>query len=222
MKKISLQQFWYYDCLASFRRSAELLLPVLFFVMVTALFPMALSVDPALLQAMAPAILWVAALLSALLALNGLLRQDHADGFLEQCVLSSVSLQGLIFAKVWAHWLVTGLPLIILSPILGKMLYLSWPGIGALVLSLALGTPILSFIGAAGVGLTLGLRNAGLLLTVLVLPLYVPVLIFGTSSVMTATLGQPILAPLFFLAAMLVLAVTFVPWATAAAVRLGL
>ncbi len=222
MIKLGLQHFWYYDCVASFRRSAELLLPVLFFVMVAALFPMALSVDPALLEAMAPAILWVAALLSALLALNGLLRQDHADGFLEQCVLSPVSLQGLIFAKVWAHWLVTGLPLIILSPILGKMLYLSWPGIGALVLSLALGTPILSFIGAAGVGLTLGLRNAGLLLTVLVLPLYVPVLIFGTSSVMTATLGQPILAPLFFLAAMLVLAITFVPWATAAAVRIGL
>lgn len=133
-----------------------------------------------------------------------------------------MSLPGLIFAKVWAHWLVTGLPLIILAPLLGKMLYLSWPGIAALVLSLFLGTPILSFIGAAGVGLTLGLRNAGLLLTLLVLPLYVPVLIFGTSSVMTATLGLPLIAPFLFLGAMLVLAVTFVPWATAAAVRLGM
>lgn len=217
-----LRQFWHYDLVASFRSRAELLLPVMFFVMVVALFPMALSVDPGLIQAMAPAILWVAALLSALLALHGLLRQDHADGFLEQCLLSPVSLSGLIFAKVWAHWLVTGLPLILLAPVLGKMLYLSWPGIGALVLSLLLGTPILSFIGAAGVGLTLGLRNAGLLLTILVLPLYVPVLIFGTSSVMTATLGLPLMAPLLFLAAMLVLAITFVPWATAAAVRLGM
>lgn len=217
-----LRQFWRYDLIACFRSRAELLLPVLFFVMVVALFPMALSVDPALLQAMAPAILWVAALLSALLALHGLLRQDHADGFLEQCILSPVSLPGLIFAKVWAHWLVTGLPLIILAPLLGKMLYLSWPGIAALVVSLLLGTPILSFIGAAGVGLTLGLRNAGLLLTLLVLPLYVPVLIFGTSSVMTATLGLPLIAPFLFLGAMLVLAVTFVPWATSAAVRLGM
>jgi len=217
-----LRQFWRYDLVASFRQRAELCLPVLFFVMVVGLFPMALSVDPALIQAMAPAVLWVAALLSALLALQGLLRQDHSDGFLEQCLLSPVSLPGLIFAKVWAHWLVTGLPLMLFAPVLGKMLYLSWPGIAALEISLLLGTPILSFIGAAGVGLTLGLRNAGLLLTLLVLQLYVPVLIFGTSSVMTATLGQPILAPLLFLAAMLVLAVTFIPWATAAAVRLGL
>lgn len=222
MSKSTLHQFWFYDLVGCFRSRAELFLPVLFFVMVVALFPMALSVDPALLQAMAPAILWVAALLSALLALNGLLRQDHADGFLEQCILSPVSLPGLIFAKVWAHWLVTGLPLIILSPLLGKMLYLPWSGILALVVSLTLGTPILSFIGAAGVGLTLGLRNAGLLLTLLVLPLYVPVLIFGTSSVMTATLGLPVLAPFLFLAAMLVLAVTFVPWATAAAVKIGI
>lgn len=217
-----LRQFWLHDLIANFRSRAELLLPVLFFVMVIALFPMALSVDPGLIQAMAPAVMWVAALLSALMALNGLLRQDHAEGFLEQCILSPISLPGLIFAKVWAHWLVTGLPLIILSPILGKMLFLSWTGIGALVISLLLGTPILSFIGAAGVGLTLGLRNASLLLTLLVLPLYVPVLIFGTSSVMTATLGQPMLSPLLFLAAMLVLAITFIPWATAAAVRLGL
>ncbi len=217
-----LRQFWLHDLIANFRSRAELLLPVLFFVMVIALFPMALSVDPGLIQAMAPAVMWVAALLSALMALNGLLRQDHAEGFLEQCILSPISLPGLIFAKVWAHWLVTGLPLIILSPILGKMLFLSWTGIGALIISLLLGTPILSFIGAAGVGLTLGLRNASLLLTLLVLPLYVPVLIFGTSSVMTATLGQPVLSPFLFLAAMLVLAITFIPWATAAAVRLGL
>lgn len=217
-----LRQFWLHDLIANFRSRAELLLPVLFFVMVIALFPMALSVDPALIQAMAPAVMWVAALLSALMALNGLLRQDHADGFLEQCILCPVSLPGLIFAKVWAHWLVTGLPLIILSPILGKMLFLSWSGVGALVISLLLGTPILSFIGAAGVGLTLGLRNAGLLLTLLVLPLYIPVLIFGTSSVMTATLGQPILSPLLFLAAMLVLSITFIPWAASAAVRLGI
>lgn len=217
-----LRKFWHYDLVACFRSRAELLLPMIFFVMVVALFPMALSVDPALLQAMAPAILWVAALLSALMALHGLLRQDHADGFLEQCLLTPVSLPGLIFAKVWAHWLVTGLPLTLLAPLLGKMLYLSWQGIAALVLSLLLGTPILSFIGAAGVGLTLGLRNAGLLLTLLVLPLYVPVLIFGTSSVMTATLGFPVIAPFFFLGAMLVLAITFVPWATAAAVRTGM
>ncbi len=217
-----LRQFWFYDLMSNFRNRAELLLPVIFFVMIVALFPMALSVDPALIQAMAPAVLWVAALLSALMALNGLLRQDHAEGFLEQCMISPVSLPGLIFAKVWAHWLVTGLPLVILSPILGKMLYLSWAGVGALVVSLLLGTPILSFIGAAGVGLTLGLRNAGLLLTLLVLPLYIPVLIFGTSSVMTATLGQPVLSPLLFLAAMLVLSITFIPWATSAAVKLGL
>lgn len=218
----NLYQFWLHDIIANFRSRAELLLPVLFFVMVIALFPMALSIDPALIQAMGPAVLWVAALLSALMALNGLLRQDHADGFLEQCILSPISLPGLIFAKVWAHWLVSGLPLVILSPILGKMLFLSWTGIGVLVISLLLGTPILSFIGAAGVGLTLGLRNAGLLLTLLVLPLYVPVLIFGTSSVMTATLGQPVLSPLLFLAAMLVLSITFIPWATSAAVRFGI
>lgn len=210
------------DLTACWRSRFEMVLPLGFFVIVVSLFPLALSVDPQTLENIAPAIVWVAALLSAIIGLQAFLWQDFHDGFLEQCLVSPLSLPALMLAKVWTHWLITGFPLVILAPLLGKMLYISWPGIAVLVVSLLLGTPILSFIGAVAVALTLGLRNAGVLMTLLVLPLYIPVLIFGTSSVMSASLGMPIMTPLLLLAAILVLAVSFVPLAIAAALRVGL
>ncbi len=210
------------DLTAGWRNRVEIIIPLLFFVIVVSLFPIALSVDPLILRAMAPAILWVAAILASIIGLQTFLWQDFHDGFLEQCMVTPVSLPAFMLSKVWVHWLVTGLPLVILAPLLGSMLTITWPGIIALMISLLLGTPILSFIGAIAVALTLGLRNAGVLMTLLVLPLYIPVLIFGTSSVMSATLGLPIVAPLLLLAAMLVLALTFVPYAAAAALRIGM
>lgn len=216
------QQFCLADLKAAWRNQTELVLPVGFFVIVVSLFPLALSVSPETLQQIAPAILWVAALLAAILGLHSFLWQDFQDGFLEQCIVSPISLPALMLSKVGVHWLLTGLPLVLISPLLGKMLYISWSAIGVLMVSLLLGTPILSFIGAVAVSLTLGLRNAGVLMTLLVLPLTIPVLIFGTSSVINASLGMPYLTPLLLLAAMLVLAVTCVPMALAAALRVGL
>lgn len=210
------------DLTLAFRRRAEIANPLLFFVLITTLFPLAMGTNPKLLQAAGPGVIWVAALLAALLSLDGMFRSDFEDGSLEQLMLSSHPVSLLVLAKVLAHWLVTGLPLLAIAPVLGVLLSLPAEAIGVLILTLVLGTPVLSLIGSVGVALTVGLRRGGIILSLLVLPLYVPVLIFASSAVETAAAEIPITAQLYILAAMLALALSLAPLATAASLRVSL
>lgn len=209
------------DLTLALRNRGEIANPLLFFIMVISLFPLGLGPETRTLQAIAPGIMWVTALLAALLSLDGIFRSDFDDGSLEQLLLSPHPAALLVLSKVLAHWLVSGLPLILVAPLLGVLLQLPATATGALLASLALGTPILSLIGAIGVALTIGLRRGGVLLSLLVLPLYVPVLIFAASAVSDAALGLPVQAQLYFLAALLALALTLAPLATAAALRIS-
>lgn len=210
------------DLLLAYRRRTEMINPLLFFVLVTALFPLGIGANPELLRSIAPGIIWVAALLAAMLSLDSVFRSDFDDGSLEQFLISAQPLSVLVLAKVVAHWLITGLPLLIVAPLLGLLLDLSAAGIGTLMLTLLLGTPVLSMIGAIGVALTVGLRRGGVILSLLVLPLYIPVLIFASNAVETASAGLPITAHLSLLSALLVLSVSLSPLATAAALKISL
>lgn len=210
------------DLLLAFRRRAEMANPLLFFVLVTMLVPLGVGANPNLLQSMAPGVIWVAALLAAMLSLDGIFRSDFEDGTLEQLLLSAHPLSVLVLAKIAAHWLVTGLPLLVVAPLLAVLLGLPNHALGVLMLTLALGTPILSLIGAIGVALTVGLRRGGILLSLLVLPLYVPVLIFGADAVQRASEGLVVVAQLNMLGAMLLLALALAPLPTAAALRISL
>lgn len=210
------------DLTIAFRHSGELANPLLFFVIVLSLFPLSISPESSLLQTLAPGAIWVAALLATLLSLDALFRADFEDGTLEQMLVSAHPLSVLVLAKVCAHWMITGLPLLLVAPLLGVLFQL--PGSAQLVLvaSLALGTPVLSLVGAIGIALTVGLRRGGVLLSLLVLPLYIPVLIFGSHAVDTAAAGLPVQGQLLFMAAMLMLALTLAPLAAAAALRISL
>ena len=210
------------DLLLAFRRRTELLFPVIFLLVVVSLFPLGIGANPALLQAVAPGVIWVAALLAALLSIENVFRSDFEDGSLEQYLLSSHPLSVLVLAKITAHWLVTGLPLLLISPLLGILMGLPIDAIKILFITLLLGTPVLSLIGAVGVALTVGLRKGGMILSLLVLPLYVPVLIFASSAVDTAATGLPVTAHLSLIAALLLLALSLSPFATAAALRVSL
>ena len=210
------------DLILAFRRRAELMNPLLFFVLVTALFPLGVGADPVLLKAVGTGVIWVAALLASLLSLESVFRSDFEDGTLEQFLLCAHPVSILVMAKVLAHWLVTGLPLLIVAPLLGVLLDLPGDSIKVLLLTLALGTPVLSLIGSIGVALTVGLRRGGMILSLLVLPLYVPVLIFAANAVETAAAGLPITAHLSMLSGLLVLALSLSPLATAAALRVSL
>jgi heme exporter protein B len=205
----------------SFRRPEQLFQPLVFFLIVTTLFPLGLSLQLSALRDIAPGVLWVAALLASMLALNRVFAADHADGTLEQMMLGATPLGLVVAAKVFAHWLVSGLPLVLISPLLALQFDLPRELFGVLVLSLALGTPILSLIGAIGAALTLGLRGAGALLSLLVLPLYVPVLVIGAGAVEAAASGLGGSAQLMLLGAMLIVAGAFAPWAAAAALRIS-
>ena len=210
------------DLLLAARRSSDVLTVVLFFVIVVSLFPLGIGPEPQLLRTVAPGVVWVAALLASMLALNRVFAADHADGTLEQMMLGATPLGLVVAAKVFAHWLVSGLPLVLISPVLALQFDLSQELFGVLVLSLALGTPVLSLIGAIGAALTLGLRGAGALLSLLVLPLYVPVLIIGAGAAESAASGLGGHAQLFLLGAMLVVAGAFAPWAAAVALRVSI
>jgi len=210
------------DLTLAMRHRAEMINPLLFFVLVTSLFPLGIGADPKLLQAVGPGVIWVAALLAALLSLEGIFRSDFEDGTLEQFLLSSHPVSVLVLAKVLAHWLITGLPLLVISPLLGVLLGLPADAIMILLVTLALGTPVLSLIGAVGVALTVGLRKGGMILSLLVLPLYVPLLIFAASAVDTAAAGLPVTAHLSLISALLVLSLSLSPLATAAALRISL
>jgi heme exporter protein B len=210
------------DLTLAIRHRAEMINPLLFFVLVTSLFPLGIGADPKLLQAVGPGVIWVAALLAALLSLEGIFRSDFEDGTLEQFLLSSHPVSVLVLAKVLAHWLITGLPLLVISPLLGVLLGLPGDAIMILLVTLTLGTPVLSLIGAVGVALTVGLRKGGMILSLLVLPLYVPLLIFAANAVDTAAAGLPVTAHLSLISALLVLALSLSPLATAAALRISL
>lgn len=209
------------DLLLAFRRRAEMANPLFFFVLVVTLFPLAVGAQPNLLQTMAPGVIWVSALLAAMLSLDGLFRSDFEDGSLEQMLLSAQSLPVLVLGKVVAHWLVTGVPLLVIAPLLALFLGLPDRAMSTLWLTLVLATPVLSLIGAIGVALTVGLRRGGMILSLLVLPLYVPVLIFASGAVDRAAGGLPVSAQINILLAMLFAAVVLTPLPTAAALRMS-
>lgn len=204
------------------RRRGEALTVLFFFVIVASLFPLGVGPDPKLLRQMGGGVVWVAALLAAMLSLGRLFAQDHADGTLEQLALAPVPPQLWIAGKVLAHWLVSGLPLILMAPALGVQFHLPGRVLGVLVASLLLGTPVLSVIGAIGAALTLGLRGGGLLISLLVLPLYIPVLIFGAGAVDGAMSGLGAEAHLSLLGGMLIMTMMLAPWAVASALRISI
>lgn len=204
------------------KRRVDALLPLVFFVVAACLFPLGVGPEPALLRAMAPGVLWVCALLATLLSLQSLYGGDHADGSLEQMRLSGRSMAGLTLAKAFAHWVLNGLPLVLASPVMGLLFDVHGRELGTLSLSLLLGTPTLSLLGGVGAALTLGLRSSGMLLVLLVLPLAIPVLIFGTGAVVAAAAGTSPQAHLSLLAALLLLTLLGAPWATAAALNIAL
>ena len=210
------------DLLLAMRRLSEVLAVLFFFVIVTSLFPLGIGPEPAMLRRIAPGILWVAALLATMLGLQRMFAIDHADGTLEQMALSPTPLVLLVTGKIAAHWLSCGLPLVLLAPVLGIQFDLDGPSLGVLMLALLLGTPLLSLIGSIGAALTLGVRGGGVLLSLLVLPLFIPTLIFGAGAVQAQLEGASATGHLSLLAALLVLAGFFAPWATTAALRIAL
>ncbi|UQY43067.1 heme exporter protein CcmB [Mixta hanseatica] len=206
----------------AFRSGAEMLNPLWFFLIVITLFPLGIGPEPQLLARIAPGVVWVAALLSSLLALERLFRDDFNDGSLEQLLLLPTPLPVTVLGKIIAHWLITGLPLLLLSPLAALLLSLNFNGWRALALTLLLGTPVLSLLGAIGVALTVGLRRGGVLLSLLVLPLAVPVLIFASAAIDAAIMGLPVGGYLAILGAMLAASLSLAPFATAAALRISL
>jgi len=210
------------DLKLALRSRAELGVQLLFYVIVVTLFPLSTTPERNLLATMGPGVLWVAALLASLLSLPRLFAADHADGTLEQIALSPYPLEALVSGKILAHWLTTGLPVALMAPLLGLQYYMDGESLAVLMAALLIGTPILSLLGAIGAALTLGLRAGGSLLALLILPLYVPVLIFGAGAVDAARAGLGVAANLSLLGAGLLLAVVAAPFAAAAAVRIAL
>lgn len=210
------------DLRLAMRSKADILTVLSFFVIVVSLFPLAVGAESNTLRDIAPGVLWVAALLATVLSLNRLFEQDFADGTLEQLALSPSPWGLLVLSKVFTYWLLTGLPLAVLAPLLALQFGLPASSLPILALTMLMGTPVLSLIGAIGAGLTLGLRNGGVLVALITLPLYTPVLIFGTGAIDAATAGSAPSAHLLLIAAMLALALFFAPWAASAALRIAL
>lgn len=209
------------DWLVAIRHGADLVNPLVFFLIVITLIPLGISPEKAVLALLAPGILWVMALLATLLSLDGLFRGDFDDGTLEQMLVSPQPLYFVVLAKVLVHWLTTGLPITLLAPVLGLMLNLPVQGYGSLVLSLFMGTAAMSLIGAVGAALTVSLRKGGLLLSLIVMPLYIPILIFGASAVQSAVSGNALHMQLAVLGAFLALAMVLAPLAAAGALRVS-
>src|SRR5450631_883349 len=206
----------------SFRRPEHLLQPLVFFLIVTTLFPLGLSVQLSLLRDMAPGVIWVAALLSSLLSLDSLFKSDADDGTLEQLALSGQGLTVIVVAKTLAHWLVSGAALVLVSPLVGTALAIPEAAFGTMMLSLALGTLTLSWLGAIGAGLTVGLKRGNVLLSLIVLPLAMPLLIFGAGATDRAISGTSPAGALYFLAALCVFTCPLAPFAASAALRIAL
>jgi heme exporter protein B len=210
------------DLLLAMRRRADVLTTLVFFVMVVSLFPLGVGPEPEMLRKMAAGVVWVAALLASMLSLARMFSAVYLDGTLEQMLLAPQSLSVLVFGKIIAHWMLSGLPLVLIAPVLGLQFGMSFQGLWVLVIVLLLGTPILSMIGAIGAALTLGLRGGGVLVSLLVLPLCIPVLIFGTGAVDAVNTGMSITPHVALLAAMFLLALVFSPWVTAQALRISM
>lgn len=211
------------DLTLAFRHRSEMFTPLFFFILVTALFPMSIGAEQTLLRNIGPGVIWVAALLAALLSLEGMFRSDYEDGSLEQMLLTPQPLSLVVLGKVLAHWLRTGLPLVLLAPLVGFQYYLAEGTLVTMMLALLLGTPVLSLLGAIGAALTLGVRGGGMLLSLLILPLYIPILIYGAGAVAaSATQSLPAQPYLLLLGAFLILAMVLTPVATAAALRISL
>ncbi|WP_010178624.1 heme exporter protein CcmB [Glaciecola sp. HTCC2999] len=209
------------DLLLAFRQKAELLQPLLFFVMVITLFPLGIGPGPDTLQKIGPGVIWVAAILSSLLGMDKLFRDDFNDGSLEQLQLSNISLSWGMFVKVLVHWCVSFLPLLFISPLLALFLNLTTPMYWSLVFTLVLGTPLLSLVGAIAVALTVGLQRGGVLLSLLLLPVFIPLLIFATSAVESAALGLNYLPQIAIIGAMLCFAIAITPFAISYAIRVS-
>jgi len=209
------------DITIAFRHRDDIINPLLFFVIIITLFPLGIGPESSTLSRIAPGIIWVAALLSTLLSLDRLFKSDHDDGSLEQMLLSPHPVFILVLAKIVAHWLLTGLPLIFIAPLLAVLLHLNENSYGALMLTLLLGTPVLSLMGAIGVALTVGIKKGGVLLSLLVLPLYIPVLIFATSAIDTAAMSLPFSGQLAIIAALFFASLTLAPFAVASALKVS-
>ncbi|WP_428605365.1 heme exporter protein CcmB [Sedimenticola sp.] len=209
------------DLLLAMRRRSDLFTTLFFFVIVVSLFPLGIGPEMNTLRLIAPGVFWVAALLASMLALERLFAVDYEDGALEQMLLAPQPLFVLVLAKVTAHWLVTGLPLVLMAPLLGLQYDLSSQALGVMVVSLLMGTPALSLIGSIGAALTLGLRGGGVLVSLLVLPLYIPVLIFGSGAVEATASGLGGQGHISMLGAILVLSLLFAPLAASAALRIS-
>jgi len=210
------------DLVLAMRRRADVLTTLVFFVMVVSLFPLGVGPELDMLRKMAPGVVWVAALLDSMLSLGRLFSADYLDGTLEQILLAPQSLSLLVLGKILAHWMVSGLPLVLIAPVLGLQFDMSAQALWVLIAALLLGTPILSMIGAVGAALTLGLRGGGVLVSLLVLPLCIPVLIFGAGAVEAVSTGMSVVSHLSLLGAMLLLALVFTPWVTAQALRISM
>lgn len=210
------------DLRLAVRQGGATLLALVFFVLTVTLFPLGVGPEPAILARIAPGVLWVAALLAAMLSLDRLFQSDFEDGSLEQLVLSGLPVGGVVLAKIIAHWMTTGFPLLLAAPFLAVLLNMNGEGFAALMLTMLIGTPALSLIGAIGAALTLTVRRGGVLLSLLVLPLYIPVLIFGVSAIDAAVHGLNAKPHLLLLAALTVACLPLCPWAAAAAVKLSL
>jgi heme exporter protein B len=209
------------DLMIAFRHRDDIINPLLFFVIVVTLFPLGVGPESTTLSRIAPGIIWVAALLATLLSLDRLFKSDYADGSLEQMLLSPQPIFILVLAKIVAHWLLTGLPLILIAPLLAVLLHLNEHSYGALMLTLLMGTPVLSLLGAIGVALTVGIKKGGVLLSLLVLPLYIPVLIFATSAIDTAAMNLPYNGQLAIIAAIFFASLTLAPLAVSAALKVS-
>lgn len=210
------------EMLIAFRRPAAILNPLLFFILILTLFPLAITSDPAKLMQMGPGIVWVCLLFANMLSIETVFSNDFEDGTLEQMLLHSRSFSMLISIKLLAHWLITTLPLLLIAPLLSQFFFISFHAVIILFISILLGSPVLTLIAAMGSALTLGLQNRGILIILLVLPLYLPILIFGAGAVNDASIHLPVTSHLAFLAALLTLSVTFLPMAIAAALKISL
>jgi heme exporter protein B len=210
------------DLLLAMRRRADVLTTLFFFIIVVSLFPLGVGPEMNMLRIMAPGVVWVAALLASMLSLGRMFSSDHADGTLEQMLLSPQSLSLLVLGKALAHWLVTGVPLVLMAPVLGIQYDLSADALLVLTASLLLGTPVLSLIGAIGAALTLGLRGGGVLVSLLVLPLYIPVLIFGAGAVEASAAGLGAGAHMSLLGAFLLASLALAPWTAAVSLRISM
>jgi heme exporter protein B len=225
MTEVSVQSMFgwlvWRDLILAWRRRADVLATVFFFIIVTSLFPLAIGPERETLRTIAPGVVWVAALLASMLSLGRIFGNDYQDGTLEQLILTPQSTYLVVLGKVLAHWVVSEIPLVVIAPVLGLQFGLSQNTLLTVMVSLVLGTPVLSLIGSIGAALTLGLRAANVLVALLVLPLYIPVLIFGSGAVQATVTGSSPQAWLLLLGATLVVSLVFAPWATSAALKIS-